>query len=159
MDDDDEPQGMSGALSSSRSGGGNKKKDEGCSEWRRKEKKSKKERKKESKKKGKVDVTFGGMGSVGAAISASAYYKDVGKKGLKKRKTDQLSLSTSGFDMPLTKEEKKRRKERQVRALFETANDVVYIWCVPQLTSCILCSRSFPKHTDAVSGWCYCRTG
>ena len=122
MDDDDEPQGMSGALSSSRSGGGNKKKDEGCSEWRRKEKKSKKERKKESKKKGKVDVTFGGMGSVGAAISASAYYKDVGKKGLKKRKTDQLSLSTSGFDMPLTKEEKKRRKERQVRALFETAS-------------------------------------
>ena len=121
MDDDDEPQGMSGALSSSRSGGGNKKKDEGCSEWRRKEKKSKKERKKESKK-GKVDVTFGGMGSVGAAVSASAYYKDVGKKGLKKRKTDQLSLSTSGFDVPLTKEEKKRRKERQVRALFETAS-------------------------------------
>ena len=115
MDDDDEPQGMSGALSSSRSGGGNKKKDEGCSEWRRKEKKSKKERKKESKK-GKVDVTFGGMGSVGAAISASAYYKDVGKKGLKKRKSDHLGLSTSGFDVPLTKEEKKRRKERQVRA-------------------------------------------
>lgn len=127
MDDDDEPQGISGALGSSRSGVGNKKKkDEGCSEWRRKEKggssasagkKSKKERKKESKKKGKVDVTFGGMGTVGAAISASAYYKDVGKKGVKKRKTDQLSLSTSGFDMPLTKEEKKRRKERQVRAL------------------------------------------
>ena len=130
-DDDDEPQGMSGALGSSRSGGGNRKKDEGCSEWRRKEKressvsagkKSKKERKKESKKKGKIDVTFGGMGTVGAAISASAYYKDVGKKGVKKRKTDQLSLSTSGFDMPLTKEEKKRRKERQVRALFESAS-------------------------------------
>jgi len=134
--DDDEPSGMSGALSSGRTGGGGKKKkkkDEGCSEWRRKEKKesspppskkSKKERKKE-RKTAKVDVTFGGMGSVGAAISASAYFKDVGKKGVKKRKhipTDQPSSSGSGFDMPLTKEEKKRRKERQMRFLADATS-------------------------------------
>ena len=105
--DNDEPLGMSGALSSGRSGssgGGNKKK-----------KSSKKERKKE--KKGKVDVTFGGMGSVGEAISASAYYKDVGKRGLKKRKHTPSDQLNAGFDMPLTKEEKKRRKERQVSNL------------------------------------------
>lgn len=114
MDYDDEPLGMSGALSSGRSGSGGgtkkkKKKDDNN------KKNSKKERKKE--KKGKVDVTFGGMGSVGEAISASAYYKDVGEKGLKKRKHTPADQLSAGFDMPLTKEEKKRRKERQVSNL------------------------------------------
>lgn len=123
--DDDEPLGMSGALSSGRSGGSGgkkKKKDEGCSEWRRKDdhasKKSSKKERKSKEKKGKVDVTFGGMGSVSAAISASAYYKDVGKKGLKKRKHTPADQLNAGFDMPLTKEEKKRRKERQVSNLW-----------------------------------------
>lgn len=114
MDYDDEPLGMSGALSSGRSGSGGgtkkkKKKDDNN------KKNSKKERKKE--KKGKVDVTFGGMGSVSEAISASAYYKDVGEKGLKKRKHTPADQLSAGFDMPLTKEEKKRRKERQVSNL------------------------------------------
>lgn len=132
MDDDDEPLGMSGALSSGRSGGGGKKKqkkDERCSEWRRKDdhdndkKSSKKERKRE--KKGKVDVTFGGMGSVSAALSASAYYKDIGKKGLKKRKHTPADQLNAGFDMPLTKDEKKRRKERQVSNLLAKLRSIV----------------------------------
>jgi len=117
MMDDGEPMGMSGALSSSRSdgggGGGGGKKKKKKDEWRRKD--SKKDRKSKEKKGKQVDVTFGGMGSVSAAMSASAYYKDVGKKGLKKRKHVPADHLSSGFDVPLTKEEKKRRKERQVR--------------------------------------------
>jgi len=94
--DGDEPAGMSGALSSSRKGGGSSP----IGTYKRKGKES--SSRSSNKKKG------------GAGI-AQAYVKDVGKKGVKKRKQGYLDQSNSGFDVPLTKEEKKRRKEREMR--------------------------------------------
>ena len=96
--DGDEPAGMSGALSSSRKGGGSSP----IGTYKRKGKEARSRNNK-------------GSGSSRGGI-AHAYVKDVGKKGVKKRKQGYLDQSNSGFDVPLTKEEKKRRKEREVSA-------------------------------------------